>query len=77
VKAAPAASASSLLDGDTLRAIRSRAPGYDERNEFFTEDLAQLKALGYLAPRGLSDTVADQRLLAPMRPRQPWAWGCT
>jgi len=68
VKAAPAASASSLLDGDTLRAIRSRAPGYDERNEFFTEDLAQLKALGYLAPRGLSDTVADQRLLAAHAP---------
>lgn len=68
MKAAPAASTSSLLEDDTLSAIRSRAPGYDERNEFFTEDLAQLKALGYLAPRGLSDTAADQRLLAAHAP---------
>lgn len=64
----PASATSSLLDDHTLRAIRLRAPGYDERNEFFTEDLAQLQAVGYLAPRGLAEAVADQRLLAAHAP---------
>ena len=64
----PAPSTASLLDDQTLGGIRSRAPGYDERNEFFTEDLEQLQALGYLAPRGLVETVADQRLLAAHAP---------
>ncbi|HLS14881.1 MAG TPA: acyl-CoA dehydrogenase, partial [Beutenbergiaceae bacterium] len=38
----------SLLDEKLLSRIRERAAGYDERNEFFTEDLEELKAAGYL-----------------------------
>ena len=68
MKSTTAVTPSSLLDAETLGAIRSRAPGYDERNEFFAEDLAALKAAGYLSPRSLSDTVADQRLLAAHAP---------
>lgn len=37
-----------LLPDELLDALRGRAAGYDERNEFFTEDLADLKAAGYL-----------------------------
>ena len=48
--------------------IRSRAAGYDERNEFFSEDLEVLSALGYLKPRSLADTITDQRLLAAHAP---------
>ena len=58
----------SLLDAQTLEGIRSRAAGYDERNEFFSEDLEVLSALGYLKPRSLADTIADQRLLAAHAP---------
>jgi alkylation response protein AidB-like acyl-CoA dehydrogenase len=58
----------SVLSNEVLSDIRSRAAGYDERNEFFHEDLEQLKSLGYLAPRPLSEMVADQRLLAKHAP---------
>lgn len=37
-----------LLPGDLLDRLRQRAPGYDERNEFPHEDLAELVAAGYL-----------------------------
>jgi len=35
---------------------------------FFHEDLEVLSALGYLKPRSLADTIADQRLLAAHAP---------
>ena len=38
-----------ILEDDLLARIHSRAAGYDKNNEFFTEDLAELKAAGYLA----------------------------
>ncbi|KRE64011.1 acyl-CoA dehydrogenase [Arthrobacter sp. Soil736] len=37
-----------LLPDDLLERIRGRAAGYDERNAFFSEDLAELAAAGYL-----------------------------
>lgn len=37
-----------LLNDELLTRIRDRAAGYDERNEFFTEDLADLVDAGYL-----------------------------
>ena len=37
-----------ILADDLLARIHSRAAGYDRNNEFFTEDLAELKAAGYL-----------------------------
>lgn len=37
-----------LLDDDLLARIHSRAPGYDRENSFLAEDLAELKAAGYL-----------------------------
>ena len=58
----------SVLTPSLLADIRSRAAGYDERNEFFQEDLEQLRAAGYLTPRPLSEMVADQRLLAAHAP---------
>ena len=39
------------LPDDLLERIRSRAAGYDRDNTFFTEDLAELREAGYLAPR--------------------------
>jgi len=51
-----------------LGRIRGRAAGYDATNTFFTEDLDELRAAGYLAPRGLSAASADQRLLAAHAP---------
>jgi len=56
------------LDRDLLDRIRSRAAGYDRDNAFFTEDLAELRAAGYLAPRSLLETARDQRLLAAHAP---------
>lgn len=56
------------LDPELLARIRSRAADYDARNVFFTEDLADLKAAGYLAPRSLLETARDQRLLASYAP---------
>ncbi|WP_350349358.1 acyl-CoA dehydrogenase family protein [Agromyces sp. G08B096] len=40
-----------LLTDDLIDRIRERAAGYDERNAFFDEDLAELREAGYL--RGL------------------------
>lgn len=39
---------SKVLSDDLLTRIHERAAGYDERNEFFTEDLEELKDAGYL-----------------------------
>lgn len=57
-----------ILTPELLERIRSRAAGYDSRNEFFTEDLAELREAGYLAPRSLLETARDQRLLAAYAP---------
>ena len=56
------------LTPDLLERIRSRAAGYDRDNAFFTDDLDELRAAGYLAPRSLLDTARDQRLLAAHAP---------
>jgi alkylation response protein AidB-like acyl-CoA dehydrogenase len=56
------------LTPDLLARIRKRAPGYDRDNAFFAEDLDELRAAGYLAPRSLLDTARDQRLLAAHAP---------
>ena len=58
----------SVLTPELLDRIRSRAAGYDASNTFFTEDLEELKAAGYLAPRSLLETARDQRLLARYAP---------
>lgn len=67
-----------LLPDELLERFRARAKGYDERNEFFHEDLAELKAQGYLrmfAPTddgglgfGLQQVAAAQRRLATAAP---------
>jgi len=57
-----------VLTQPLLDRIRSRAAGYDRDNVFFTEDLDELRAAGYLAPRSLLDTARDQRLLAAYAP---------
>jgi alkylation response protein AidB-like acyl-CoA dehydrogenase len=57
-----------MLDQALLDRIRSRAAGYDRDNSFFTEDLDELRAAGYLAPRSLVETARDQRLLAAYAP---------
>jgi alkylation response protein AidB-like acyl-CoA dehydrogenase len=57
-----------VLDQALLERIRSRAADYDARNAFFTEDLDDLKAAGYLAPRSLLETALDQRMLAAYAP---------
>lgn len=59
---------SSVLTPALLARIRERASGYDAANSFFVEDLDELRAAGYLGPRGLSDASADQRLLAAHAP---------
>ncbi|MCU1482777.1 MAG: acyl-CoA dehydrogenase [Subtercola sp.] len=38
----------SIVSDELLQRIRSRAAGYDEANEFFFEDLAELRGAGYL-----------------------------
>lgn len=58
----------SVLTAELLDRIRSRAAGYDRDNAFFTEDLDDVRAAGYLAPRSLLDTARDQRLLARYAP---------
>lgn len=58
----------SPLTPELLARVRERAPGYDERNEFFSADLDELRAAGYLAARSLSAASADQRLLAAHAP---------
>ena len=60
--------ASGLLTGELLERFRSRAPGYDSDNVFFHDDFNELTAIGYLAPRPLSQMVADQRILARYAP---------
>ena len=57
-----------MLTQPLLDRIRSRAAGYDRDNAFFTEDLDELRAAGYLAPRSLLETARDQRLLAAYAP---------
>lgn len=56
------------LAPDLLTRIRERAAGYDRDNAFFHEDVAELRAAGYLAPRSLLATARDQRLLAAHAP---------
>ena len=56
------------LTPELLDRIRSRAAGYDRDNAFFAEDLDELRAAGYLAPRSLLTTARDQRLLAAYAP---------
>ncbi len=58
----------SVLTPDLLAAFRERAAGYDRDNAFFADDLADLRAAGYLASRPLLDVVRDQRLLAAHAP---------
>ena len=57
-----------MLPQQLLERIRLRAAGYDRDNAFFAEDLEELKAVGYLAPRSLVETARDQRLLAAYAP---------
>lgn len=67
-----------MLPEDMLATFRDRAAGYDERNEFFTEDFEDLRAAGYLrllVPEefgGLGFSLADaaqaQRRLAAAAP---------
>lgn len=59
---------SSSLTPALLARVRERAPGYDAANSFFTDDLDELRATGYLGARSLSDASADQRLLAAHAP---------
>ena len=56
------------LSSELLARVRSRAAGYDERNEFFADDLDELRRAGYLLPRGLERASNDQRLLAAHAP---------
>ncbi|MCQ1950207.1 acyl-CoA/acyl-ACP dehydrogenase [Arthrobacter sp. zg-Y859] len=67
-----------ILTPELLERLRSRAAGYDETNSFFTQDLAELRAAGYLAlftskdeggaGLGIPDVVSCQRLLASAAP---------
>lgn len=57
-----------ILDPELLARIRSRAAGYDASNTFFTDDLDELRAAGYLRSRPLLETARDQRLLAAHAP---------
>ena len=56
------------LTPELLARIRSRAAAYDRDNSFFTDDLDELRAAGYLASRSLLKTARDQRLLAAHAP---------
>jgi alkylation response protein AidB-like acyl-CoA dehydrogenase len=57
-----------VLTPALLDRIRSRAARYDRDNTFFTEDLQELRAVGYLKPRSLRELSDDQRLLAAYAP---------
>ena len=67
-----------LLNDDLLERIRERAPGYDRDNAFFTEDLDELRAAGYLTALvpeefgglgwGFDDVVRAQMRLAGAAP---------
>jgi alkylation response protein AidB-like acyl-CoA dehydrogenase len=63
-----ATTASAILTPELLDGIRSRAAGYDRDNAFFQQDLDELRAAGYLAPRSLLETARDQRLLGAHAP---------
>lgn len=58
----------SVLTADLLARVRERAADYDAANSFFSDDLDELRAAGYLRPRGLGAASADQRLLAAHAP---------
>lgn len=70
--------AEQLLPDDLLERIRGRAAGYDETNGFFSEDLTELVAAGYLklfvpvsdggSGLGLEAAVRCQRRLATAAP---------
>jgi alkylation response protein AidB-like acyl-CoA dehydrogenase len=74
-----------LLSDDLLARVHVRAPGYDRDNAFFTDDLAELTAAGYLAAlvptefggAGLSlrDVVREQARLASAAPATALAIG--
>lgn len=57
-----------VLTADLLTRIRSRASGYDRDNAFFSDDLDDLRAAGYLESRPLLEVARDQRLLAAYAP---------
>ena len=67
-----------LLHDDLLERIRERAAGYDRENSFFTEDLDELRAAGYLTALvpeelgglgwGFDDAVQAQMRLAGAAP---------
>ncbi|MCP2032720.1 alkylation response protein AidB-like acyl-CoA dehydrogenase [Okibacterium sp. HSC-33S16] len=57
-----------VLTPDLLERLRSRAPGYDRDNTFFSEDLDELRSAGYLAPQSLLESARNQRLLARFAP---------
>lgn len=67
-----------LLNDELLEGIRSRAPGYDRDNAFFTEDFDELTAAGYLnalvperlggAGLSLEEAVVEQSRLAEYGP---------
>ena len=70
--------AGDILTPELLERLRSRAPEYDRRNEFFAEDLEDLRRAGYLAlfsdpaqggaGLGIPEVAACQRLLASAAP---------
>lgn len=68
MNARPDRVSSSVLTDDVLAGMRERAPGYDQRNEFFHEDLEILRNIGYLKSRPLSQMAGDQRRLAAHAP---------
>jgi alkylation response protein AidB-like acyl-CoA dehydrogenase len=57
-----------VLTQPLLDDIRSRAAGHDRENTFPFDDVEQLRAAGYLAPRTLLQTARDQRRLAAYAP---------
>ncbi|MFP3714688.1 acyl-CoA dehydrogenase family protein [Puerhibacterium sp. TATVAM-FAB25] len=67
-----------LLDDDLLATVRGRAAAYDRENAFFADDLADLRAAGYLgalvpaelggAGLGLRETAHEQARLAGAAP---------
>lgn len=63
-----AANRSGLLDDALWARIHERASRYDRDNSFFSEDLDELRAAGYLQPRPLNQLIADQWWLAQAAP---------
>ncbi|WP_430592802.1 acyl-CoA dehydrogenase family protein [Humidisolicoccus flavus] len=56
------------IDPEILVRIRERAAEYDAENRFFTEDLEELRAHGYLHSDSLLNLVRSQRELASHAP---------